>query len=62
VDEGTNGLDDAGSAPGIDDPTERETSAPYPFPLRGIRIVIRVLEPDTKEVRQVVVHGEFLPD
>ena len=41
---------------------ERETLSPYPFPLRGVQITIRVYEPDTGQVRQVTVVQDFLPD
>jgi hypothetical protein len=41
---------------------ERETLAPYPFPLRGVQIKIRVYEPDTRQVREVTVVQDFLPD
>jgi hypothetical protein len=41
---------------------ERETLAPYPFPLRGVQIRIRVYEPDTRQVREVKVVQDFLPD
>lgn len=61
IDEGTNDLDDDGIN-GVDDLEEHETSPPYPAPLRGIRVILRVIEPDTKVVRQVTVYGEFLPD
>jgi hypothetical protein len=41
---------------------ERETLAPYPFPLRGVQIRIRVYEPDTRQVREVKIVQDFLPD
>jgi hypothetical protein len=41
---------------------ERETLPPYPFPLRGVQIRIRVYEPDTRQVREVKVVQDFLPD
>jgi hypothetical protein len=53
-DEGTNGFDDQNSQPGVDDPSERETSPPYPHPLRGVQIRIRVIDPDTK-IKQVTL-------
>lgn len=77
VDEGTNGIDDDGNYPptaagvannwnngtnGIaDDVTERETSAPYPHPLRGIKVTFRVVEKGTKQVRQTSVKHSFVP-
>jgi prepilin-type N-terminal cleavage/methylation domain-containing protein len=41
---------------------ERETMAPYPFPLRGVQITLRVYEPDTRQVRQITVVQDFLPN
>lgn len=60
VDEGGNGLDD--NADGVpDDSAERETSPPYPVPLRGIEIAIRCYEPSSRQVRQVTVRHTFVP-
>lgn len=58
-DEGTNGFDDNGDGV-VDDPLEQEAPPPYPHPLRGIKVTIRVFEPDTRQVRQVSVIHEFL--
>jgi type II secretory pathway component PulJ len=68
---GTNGFDDAGnndngtaeSAPNgvVDDAKEAITSPPYPYPLRGIQVKIRVFEPDSRQVREVTVVQDFLP-
>jgi hypothetical protein len=64
---GTNGLDDAGATPSgtgyvatpvngiIDEADERVTSPPYPVPLRGIQIKLRVYEPESRTVREVTV-------
>jgi Tfp pilus assembly protein PilE len=41
---------------------ERETLAPYPYPLRGVQITLRVYEPDTRQVREMTVVQDFLPD
>ena len=58
VDEGTDGVDNNND--GIpDDPAERETSPPYPVPLRGIEIRIRCIEPTTKEIRQITIRHAF---
>ena len=66
---GTNGFDDAGNgttgAPAIangivDDPEEMLTSPPYPIPLRGIQVKIRVFEPDSRQIREVTVVQDFL--
>jgi hypothetical protein len=59
-DEGTNGFDDNGNGV-IDDLAERETSPPYPVPLRGIEVRIRCYEPSSRQVRQVTVRHTFVP-
>lgn len=67
-DEGTNGVDDpdptAGNAYqyGVDDANELETAPPYPAPLRGIEVRIRMYEPSTRQVRQATVGADFLPE
>ena len=61
IDQGTNGFDDDGTN-GVDDVGERETSPPYPVPLRGIRVSIRAIEPGSRQVRQVSVMSDFLPE
>lgn len=65
VDTGTDGFDnDLPGQPGygiVDDPGEMETSPPYPVPLRGIQIKIRVFEPDSRQIREVTVVQDFLP-
>ena len=61
LDQGTNGLDDDASL-GVDDLGERETSPPYPHPLRGIQIIIRTLDPDSRQVRQITVTSDFTPE
>ena len=65
ADEGTNGLDDlvnGARTNGVDDVGERETSPPYPFPLRGLKVTIRMIESDTRQVRQVSVVADFVPE
>ena len=57
-DQATNGQDDDFSGI-VDD--ERETSPPYPYPLRGIEVRIRVYEPSSRQVRQVTVRHTFVP-
>jgi hypothetical protein len=61
IDEGTNGFDDD-STNGVDDVGERETSPPYPYPLRGIQVKIRVIEPDTRQIRQMTLVSDFIPE
>jgi len=60
ADAATNGFDDNGIG-GVDDITERDTMPPYPYPLRGIQVKIRVFEPDSQQVREATVVQEFLP-
>jgi hypothetical protein len=60
-DEGTNGLDDNNDGV-VDDPLEQETSAPYPRPLRGVQVKIRVYDDSTRQVREVSVVQDFLPE
>jgi hypothetical protein len=60
-DEGTDGLDTDG-VNGVDDPGERETSPPYPHPLRGIQVRIRVHEPSSRQMRQATVGHDFIPE
>jgi hypothetical protein len=47
---------------GVDNAMERLTSPPYPVPLRGVQITIRVYEPSTRQVRQITVTESFMPD
>ena len=61
VDEGTNGLDDDNQF-GVDDVGERETAAPYGVPLRGLQVTIRMMDFSTRQVRQVSVVGDFVPE
>ncbi len=61
IDEGINGVDDD-LANGLDDLNERETMPPYPFPLRGIQVTIRIIEPTNKIVRQTSVTANFVPE
>jgi hypothetical protein len=74
IDEGTNGLESVGSYDdsfvasainprlGVDDTGERETMPPYDRPLRGIQILMRVYEPDSRAIRQVRVNQHFMPE
>ena len=61
IDEGTDGLD-SDDINGVDDPGERETSPPYPVDLRGIEVRIRMMDFNTRQVRQVSVVGDFVPE
>ncbi len=60
VDQGTNGADDDGVA-GVDDAGERETAPPYETALRSVQVRIRIIEPDSRQVRQVTVTSDFIP-
>lgn len=70
IDEFTNGVDDNGNGL-VDEPDstrsggfqlgEQEASPPYRSPLRGIKVTIRVMEQDSKQVREITVVHEFLP-
>jgi hypothetical protein len=67
VDQFTNGLDDNGIPGsnlfnGVDDISERETTPPYPYPLRGVQVRIRLIEPATRQVRQATVESDFIPE
>jgi hypothetical protein len=75
IDEGTNGLDDIATYPvpgttatvteprlGADDAGERETAPPYDKPLRGVQVLIRTYEMDSRAIRQVRVNQHFLPE
>ncbi len=53
------GLDNNGVL-GADDISERETSAPYPTPLRGVKISIRMEDPGARQVRELPVAVEFV--
>ncbi len=69
VDAGTDGIDNIGniivdptdrSAPGVDDASEMETSAPFPVPLRGIKVTVRMEDPGTRQIHQMSVVEEFV--
>ena len=69
IDEGTDGFDtpeDYGSGLqvryGADDNTERETSPPYPAPMRAVQVKLRVYEPDSRQIREVTVRQHFVPE
>ena len=58
-DGGANGVDD--NANGIvDEPAEGDVIAPYNTPVRGIEFTMRVIEPNTKQVRQLTVRKSFV--
>ncbi len=45
----------------VDDSNELETSPPYPVPLRGLEVRIRIYDNSTRQVRQVSVRHTFVP-
>ena len=45
---------------GTDDITELEGPIPYPVPLKGIHVKIRVFEPDSRQIREITVVEDFL--
>jgi hypothetical protein len=76
VDQGVDGLDGPGRyanpAPppltvdytrlGVDDVGERETAPPYDKPLRGVQVILRAYERDSRGIRQVRVNQHFMPE
>jgi hypothetical protein len=47
---------------GPDDVGERETAPPYDKPLRGMQVVLRLYERDSRQIRQVSVNQSFVPE
>ncbi|MCC7473984.1 MAG: hypothetical protein IT425_01200, partial [Pirellulales bacterium] len=69
IDEGTNGLDNDGHYAGttavrlgVDDVGERETTPPYDKPLRGVQVILRAYERDSRTIRQVRVNQHFMQE
>ncbi len=60
IDEGTDGIDNDGDGL-VDDLGEQEAPAPYPVPLRGMQIKIRVFDTDSRQIRESTVVCDFLP-
>jgi type II secretory pathway pseudopilin PulG len=65
---GADNLKRAGDQPnetpilGVDDTGERETKPPYDRPLRGIQVLMRAYELDSRAIRQVRVNQHFMPE
>ncbi len=59
TDQGTDGFDN-NSDGRVDDASEQETQAPYPVPLRGIRVKIRTFDPESRQIRETTVIQDFL--
>lgn len=58
IDEGTDGFDNDGDGT-VDELDEQEARPPYPVPLRGIQIKLRVFDPDSRQVREVTITHDF---
>lgn len=61
VDQGTDGLDN-NRILGVDDVNERETTPPYDKPMRGMQVLIRAYERDSRAIRQVKVNQHFMAE
>lgn len=61
TDEGTNGLNDGGTA-APDDDSERETAPPYASPIRGLKIKLRLIEKGTNKIYQTDVIQSYVPE
>ena len=57
---GSNGFDDNNDGI-VDDDAEKNNTPPCTYPLRGIQVKIRIFEPDSRQVREVTVVQDFLP-
>lgn len=47
---------------GVDDVGERETVPPYDKPLRGVQVIMRAYERDSRAIKQVRVNQHFMPE
>ena len=47
---------------GVDDVGERETVPPYDKPLRGVQVILRAYERDSRAIKQVRVNQHFMPE
>ena len=59
-DPATNGIDDDNQN-GVDDDGERETKPPYPHPIRGLKVTFRVVNKNSKQIRQSSIVHSFVP-
>ena len=46
----------------VDDPEEMEVPPPYSAPLRAIQVKIRAFDPGSRQVREMTVEQDFLPE
>lgn len=58
INEGSDGFDNNGDGV-VDDACEMETAPPYPYPLTGIQIKIRVFEPVSQQIRDETIIHDF---
>jgi prepilin-type N-terminal cleavage/methylation domain-containing protein len=56
----TDGFDNGGIGI-VDNDAERAFVTPYSAPIRGIQVIIRIFEPDSRQIREVTVEQDFLP-
>jgi hypothetical protein len=57
-DGGNNQIDDNNNGV-VDELAEWDTAPPYPNPLRGVQVTLRVMEPNSRQVRQMSVVQNF---
>jgi type II secretory pathway pseudopilin PulG len=57
-DGGNNQIDDNNNGV-VDELAEWDTAPPYPYPLRGVQVTLRVMEPNSRQVRQMSVVQNF---
>ncbi len=64
ADQGTNGVNDVvtGGTDAPDDNAERETAPPYPYPVRGMQVTIRLVEKTTRQLHQTSIVHSFVPE
>jgi hypothetical protein len=61
VDTNGDGYTDANEMYQADFNSERDAPPPFEAPLRGIKVTIRIMEQDSKQVREVSTVHEFIP-
>lgn len=57
-DGGNNQIDDNSNGV-VDELAEWDTAPPYPYPMRGVQVTLRVMEPNSRQVRQMSVVQNF---
>ncbi len=60
IDAGSDGVDNLNSSSGIDDPSELESSPPFPVAIRGLQVSIRLENRATKQFKQMSTIKEFV--